>query len=302
MIPVRKIGYAVFETPDLPRLLAYYTGVVGLVVIGQDKGRAFLATEAGEQAIVLEQGSVARCKRLSLQTDATFDLQEAARALLEVGLKSTQRKDATPCVADAIEFDDPAGTTVELFSSKILVKNTASPTGVSPLKLGHTAFTVPDAHKMVDFYTKVLGFRVSDWLMDVFAFLRCGPDHHTVNFVAGDTSRIHHAAFELKDASHILAACDVLGRKNMQIIWGPGRHGIGHNVFVYHRDPDDHIVEFYIEMDQMTEESSGAFDPRPWHKDNPQRPKVWERAPGGLTWGTPPTPEFLRTHFKNSAF
>jgi len=302
VIPVRKIGYTTFETPDLTRLLEYYTDVIGLVLIGRTADSAVLATEAGEQAVVLEKGSATKCRRLSLQADATMAIKDIERALAEAGIKSRRRSDATPCVSEAIEFEDPAGTTVELFSQRTLALTTTSPAGVAPLRLGHTAFTVPDVHKMVDFYTKVLGFRVSDWLMDVFVFLRCGPDHHTVNFVAGDHSRIHHEAFELRNASHLLAACDVLGRKNFQIIWGPGRHGIGHNVFVYHRDPDDHIIEFYIEMDQMTDESSGAFDPRPWHKDNPQQPKVWERVPGGLTWGTPPTPEFLRTHFKNSAF
>jgi catechol-2,3-dioxygenase len=155
---------------------------------------------------------------------------------------------------------------------------------------------------MVDFYTEVLGFRVSDWLGDVFAFLRCGPDHHTVNFLNSEHRGLHHIAFEMKDIPHLLAACELLGQKDIKIIWGPGRHGIGHNVFVYHRDPDDHIIEFYTEMDQMKDETLGYFEPRPWHKDRPQRPKVWERVPGALTWGTPPTPDYVRTHFKNAAF
>jgi hypothetical protein len=28
-------------------------------------------------------------------------------------------------------------------------------------------------------------------------------------------------------------------------------------------------------MDQMKDEALGYFDPRPWHQDRPQRPKVW---------------------------
>ena len=34
-------------------------------------------------------------------------------------------------------------------------------------------------------------------------------------------------------------------------------------------------VEFFCEMDQMKDETLGYFDPRPWHQDRPQRPKVW---------------------------
>ena len=51
-----------------------------------------------------------------------------------------------------------------------------------PLKLGHVAYRVDDVQKTVKFYCDVLGFRVSDWRADDFAFLRCNTDHHTVNF------------------------------------------------------------------------------------------------------------------------
>jgi catechol 2,3-dioxygenase-like lactoylglutathione lyase family enzyme len=49
--------------------------------------------------------------------------------------------------------------------------------GARPLKLGHIAHAVED-QAMADFYCRVLGFRVSDWIEDYFVFLRCNPDHH----------------------------------------------------------------------------------------------------------------------------
>ena len=38
------------------------------------------------------------------------------------------------------------------------------------------------------------------------------------------------------------------------------------------------MVEFFAELDQMLDEELGFFDPRPWHEDRPQRPKVWTPA------------------------
>jgi hypothetical protein len=32
-----------------------------------------------------------------------------------------------------------------------------------------------------------------------------------------------------------------------------------------------------VELDQVLDEELGYFDPRPWHSDRPQRPKVWTR-------------------------
>jgi hypothetical protein len=140
----------------------------------------------------------------------------------------------------------------------------------------------------------VLGFRVSDWQEDFFCFMRCGTDHHTINFATGKSTRMHHMAFELKDWMHVQTACDHLGRKEVPIAWGPGRHGISHNIFLYHRDPDDQMIEFYTEMDQMLDEDLGYFDPRPWHKDRPQRPKVWDRKSAALIWGPPQGPDHAR--------
>jgi catechol 2,3-dioxygenase-like lactoylglutathione lyase family enzyme len=302
MIPVSKIGHVTFETPDPERLLAHYLQVIGLALTGRDQGRVILSAQAGEQSVVLEPGSAARCTRLALQVRPDYDLKDAAAELGRRGIACERRSDVTPGITDLVCFQDPIGTMIELFATARLASGVRPQGGVAPLKLGHTAFAVPDARRMVDFYVEVLGFRVSDWLGDVFAFLRCGPDHHTVNFITAEHSYIHHAAFEVRDTSHLIAACELLGQQDIRIIWGPGRHGIGHNVFVYHRDPDDHIIEFYTELDQMKDEALGYFEPRPWHKDRPQRPKVWERIPAALTWGTPPTPEFLRTHFKDSAF
>jgi hypothetical protein len=122
--------------------------------------------------------------------------------------------------------------------------------------------------------------------------MRCGPDHHTVNFVRGKRTIMHHVAFELKDWAQILTACDFLGSKNIQLTWGPGRHGPGHNLYTYHRNPDDQIIELFAELDKMLDEDLGYFDPRPWHRDRPQKPKVWN-GPSDV-WGQPPTPEHIR--------
>jgi hypothetical protein len=64
----------------------------------------------------------------------------------------------------------------------------------------------------------------------------------------------------------------------MGLIWGPGRHGPGHNIYTYHLNPDGFTIEMFTELDVMSSEENGYFDPRPWHHDRPQRPKVWDPA------------------------
>ena len=294
MIDVRAIGHATFETPDVDAQVEYYTQILGLHVEHRDQTHAVLVTQTGRQAVVLEKGTAARCTRIALQVGAGTSLAEVAATLQsKENIRSERRSDATPGIAETLLFQDPIGTTVELYSQVKLARKRDA-TAIAPLKLGHIAFSCIDVKHQTEFYCRVLGFRVSDWMEDFFAFLRCGPDHHTVNFAAAKSAKLHHVAFELKDWAHMQTACEVLGRKNLQILWGPGRHGIGHNIFIYHRNRDDQIIECYTELDLMLDEGLGYFDPRPWHKDNPQRPKVWKKADAALTWGPPPAPDYFR--------
>ena len=294
MIKVRRVGHATFETPDLDKQIDYYTQVNGLALVGREKKRAFLATKTGQLVVQLEHASEPRCVKISFEVAPNEDFADMARRLSADGIKSEVRSDAVPGMPKVLAFQDPKGTTIEVFTEWSFLGRDHAVAGVGPLKLGHIAFQVLDPQAVTKFYCDVLGFRVSDWIEDFFSFLRCGPDHHTVNFIRGTKVKMHHIAFEVKDFSHMQAACELLGRKKIAINWGPGRHGAGHNIFIYHRNPDDQVMEFYTELDRMTDEELGYFDPRPWHTDQPQRPKVWDGKSASLVWGPPPTPDFMR--------
>ena len=296
MIRPRRVGHATFETPDLDKAIDYYTGVAGLVLSAKEKDRAFLASKTGLLTIALEQGREENLKRISFEVVPNSDFAELAKALAADGVKSEMRNDSVPGIGKVLAFNDPKGTTIELFSEWSYLGSHHQVIGVGLLKLGHIAYTVNDPQAIADFYCRVLGFRLSDWIEDFFVFLRCNPDHHTVNFIRGPKQKMHHIAFELKDFAHLQDACELLALRKMPINWGPVRHGPGHNVAIYHRNADDQNVEFYIELDQMKDEELGYFEPRPWHHDTPQRPKVWDRKIAPNLWGPLPMPDFRRDH------
>lgn len=287
MIQARRTGYATFETPDLGRLIDYYTRVIGLVVVERSAELAFLATRTGLLAIELRRAASPRCVKIAFQVAPGEDFAEMSRQLSRQGIESELRSDPAPGTPRAIAFKDPNGTTIELFAEWQPLGLEQLFTGIAPLKLGHVAFIVPDPQVLTDFYVDVLGFRVSDWIRDAISFLRCNSDHHSANFFKGGSVGVHHIAFELTDFSQIRNASDVLIQNDIPVILGPLRTGPGHNVMVLHRNPDGHMVECYAELDQMKDEALGYFDPRPWHKDHPQRPKVWQISGADTTWGPP---------------
>jgi catechol 2,3-dioxygenase-like lactoylglutathione lyase family enzyme len=290
MINIRRISHATFETPDLEAQIEHYTKVTGLVVAAREKDRALLSCRVGQLVLQLVKGERARCAKLAFQVAPGSDFGAIAKWLTTQGVKSDIQSDDIPGMSKSLAFEDIKGTTIELITDWTFLTPNQSVGGVAPFKFGHVAFVVPDVQAVADFYGRILGFRVSDWIEDIFVFMRCNPDHHTVNFVKGKRATMHHFAFQLRDFSHLENGCDVLSLNRIPIIWGPLRHGPGHNVSIYHRNPDGQVVEFFAELDQLLDEELGFFDPRPWHEDQPQRPKVWTRANRGIAgWGPPPS-------------
>jgi catechol 2,3-dioxygenase-like lactoylglutathione lyase family enzyme len=290
MIKVKRLRHVSFASPNIEAQLDYYQSIVGLAVIGRDDRRIILGTDSDELTLVLEHGAASRLTAIAYEVAPGLDLSDLQTSLASLDIKSEVRSDTAPGIPKTLVFDDPDGLQIELFSRWDFCKPVEPVRGLAVAKLGHVALYTPDPERAAKFFESVLGFRVSDRIEENFVFLRCGPEHHAMNFARGTEARIHHLAFELRDASHMHQACDLLGRNKFQILWGPVRHGPGHNVAVYHHNPDRYLIELYYSMDLMLDEELGYFEPRPWHRDRPQRPKTWVGLPRDV-WGVGPAKE-----------
>ena len=290
MIKVKRLRHVSFASPNVEAQLDYYQSIIGLAVIGRDDRRIILGTDSDELTLVLEHGAASRLTAIAYEVAPGLDLSDLQTSLASLDIKSEVRSDTAPGIPKTLVFDDPDGLQIELFSRWDFCKPVEPVRGLAVAKLGHVALYTPDPERAAKFFESVLGFRVSDRIEENFVFLRCGPEHHAMNFARGTEARIHHLAFELRDASHMHQACDLLGRNKFQILWGPVRHGPGHNVAVYHHNPDRHLIELYYSMDLMLDEELGYFEPRPWHRDRPQRPKTWVGLPRDV-WGVGPAKE-----------
>ena len=294
MIRVSKIAHATYDTPDLEQQTEYYTDIIGLSVAAKEKDTIYLASTVDHHSVVLRKGAQANCVRLGFQIAPDADLGAFEKQVAANGVKTQRQKVPGPSISEGVVFADPKGATIEVFKRDAFAHQKFQSKGIVPYKLGHVAFHCADVKQVTKFYVDVLGFRESDWMADFFSFLRCGPDHHTLNFMGTGSNRHFHTAFELRDWGHMHEACDFLSLNGYKLLWGPGRHGIGHNLFAYHRGPNGLITETFCELDRMNEEL-GYFEPRPWHRDNPQRPKVWAKDPSASNlWGIMPGDEMMK--------
>ena len=127
-------------------------------------------------------------------------------------------------------------------------------------RIGHVVLKVADLARSVDFYTRNLGFRVSDAYPDSMmpggmVFLRCNADHHGVALVGGANepatgNEFHHMAFEVATLDEVVRARDHLRANGIPIDF-EGRRRAGCQVAVEFRDPDGHCLEIYWGLDQI---------------------------------------------------
>jgi hypothetical protein len=157
--------------------------VNGLVLAEREADRAFLASKIGQLVIQLNKGPNAQCTALSFEVSPKSDLAETSRQLSAEGIANELSNDTIPNLGKVLRFKDPKGTNIELFSEWSYLGRHHQVIGVGPFKLGHVAFIVEDARKFTEFYGDALGFHISDWVGDFFAFMRCGPDHHIITIL-----------------------------------------------------------------------------------------------------------------------
>ena len=81
-----------------------------------------------------------------------------------------------------------------------------------------------------------------------------------------------HHSYEAGDWGYIRDWCDHFARHDIQLAWGPGRHGPGNNLFVFITDPDGNWIEVSAELEVVYGRGVG---------DWPQHPRTlnkWGRA------------------------
>ena len=130
--------------------------------------------------------------------------------------------------------------------------------GAAPRRLGHVLLFTPSLDGQVDFYTRVLGMKLSDRSRDMIAFMRCSTDHHNVALLASSAPGFHHASFQVGSVDEIATGAARMADRSWQPGWGVGRHVIGSNFFYYIRDPWGSFAEYFYDLDYIPEDCAWA--------------------------------------------
>ena len=134
-------------------------------------------------------------------------------------------------------------------------KSTASLNGIhAPLQ--HLTFASEDVVSFENFYKNKLGFQVTDRVVKdngelATCFTTSNHEHHTIACFKSSKKGMDHHSYEAGDWNHIKGWCDHFASNNIKLMWGPGRHGPGNNLFVFIEDIDGNWIEISAELETV---------------------------------------------------
>ena len=278
--------------PNVEETAAYYTEF-GLVP--QADGW-FSTLDAGRQ-LRLVSAPARRLIDLRVGADDAGDLARAAANLTRLGvpadLRGTSLEATEPVTGVRVGLDVAPRIRQDLVPATAYngpgrfdrqgsrAPGLTRPGRVRPRKLGHAVLGSTDYRTTMSFFTDGLGFKISDRIKDVGAFMRCSTDHHNVLVLGAPVSFLHHTSWQVDDIDDVgRGACAMLEGRPERHVWGLGRHYAGSNFFWDLKDPAGNFSEYYSDMDCIV-------DDQLW------TPEDLEGARGLFAWGPPPPPSFM---------
>lgn len=206
---------------------------------------------------------------LSFEVDTDAEIAALAARLNMAGIDlALSARDGDPELGDTLWFNDPDGNRIEISAAPDILYGRSlmargRPVHFRPYALQHIALQTTNLEAMVDFYTEALGFDISDWLLRECVWLRCNSNHRTLILMQGKQG-IDHIGYGITDASKLLHWADHLSRQQTPILWGPGRHGAGNDLFLRFIDTEGIHIELSTELQQYYDRDV-TTPPRLWH-------------------------------------
>ena len=307
---VQALGYVGIGAANPEDWSDFATSMAGMQAVDRGTaGRAFRMDDRKQRLII--DPALAVGERYFGWEVADAAALDALAARVEATGTAVKREPAARAdqrfVSGLISFADPAGHRLEAFHGAQIADTPFSPgrnisgfrTG--PLGMGHMLLLVPRMADVLPFYLDVLGFKVSDYLLNPICayFLHANPRHHSVALCEAGRRGMHHLMVEYYALDDVGQGYDLAMGEQNRVKVKLGRHPNDLITSYYMRTPSSFLVECGWggrEVDDATwqpEEMQGAqsfwghqglFEslgdgPPPPGADQPHPPPPVRRAP-----------------------
>ncbi|MGO4690346.1 VOC family protein [Glaciibacter sp. 2TAF33] len=295
---LQKLAHAELRVTDLDVEIAFLTEVIGLQIMHRDGDRVFFGCGYDRNVDLVIRGGGTGVESFAVQVDSEDDLEHYTRRLEEAGVAVNRMSEPIPDVEAAIEFALPSGHRMELVLQRereqallhpALTKAKKGYGGINPIDLDHITLRVENIKELSEFLASTLDFCISEAVQSSpgvwsGAWTRVGDQHHDVAMRQkrpGADETLDHLCWTLTSFEHLKVASDYFAQAGFRTETGPGRHGVGGNLYSYIWGPGGNRYEMTAEMARLVSRTAPT--------------KIWTDLSGTFSaWGDTPPESFSR--------
>ncbi len=269
MACVTDLQFVALAVPDLAAEREFFGKTWGLVEVGEEDGKVYFAAEGAPHPYVirLRQDVERKTDLIGFSAASRGDVDAIFDQVSNAGAKIISEPGPIEGMDGdyGFRFFDPDGRAMQVASGAVqrahrtLGKGEAIPIGIS-----HVVLHSPNHKGLAEFYQQALGFRLSDWIGEFMAFLRCNSAHHRLAILPGPPA-LNHVAFDVQSVDELMRGLARMHENGVHLSWGPGRHTAGDNTFCYFISPNGNAVEYTSDLEHVDEETwvPTTYEPGP---------------------------------------
>jgi extradiol dioxygenase len=286
---ITSLGYLRVESPDAKEWATFGPEVLGMAVSHDPLGRpdaVALTNDDRPGRLLVSEGERNRLLCIGWEVANAEQLEHAASQLHDAGVevrRATDEERRGSQVRDLVSFTDPAGFTHEIFWGQLVHPGSFRPGRAMSgflthgQGLGHIVLVVPDLAESLEFFRRVLGFKVSDeidmWGQRV-VFFHVNPRHHTLALIGIPGMRgLHHLMLQVGELDDVGIAHDMCLDRGIPLAMTLGRHTNDRMFSFYVRSPSGFEIEYGWGADTVDEDE--------WVVTHMTSPSIWGHKPGG---------------------
>lgn len=222
------------------------------------QGTAWFKMDDWSWRIAVHQGATEGLSYVGWEIGGRDEFNAGVEHLTRSGIKVQTGSDAlsaTRGVADVAQFNDPFGNTHEIFygamvdEEPVVLPHAASGFLTGDVGLGHVLYVVPSVDEAVDFYSRVMGLRVTDrfaWGPNGAVFMRTNDRHHSLAFIdlpLPGGPGLNHFMVEALTLTDVGRAYDRSMDRKLPIVNTLGQHSNDPMLSFYTESPSGFNVE-----------------------------------------------------------
>lgn len=251
---IEEIGYLGIDAKNVDEWRSFAADYIGFEVRLLDGGCLGLRMDEYHWRFFVQPAQRNGVGFIGLKVDSLQALELVRSEMHAAGFQVNESSDAERAarsVQHMLWVLDPDGSRVEFFAGRAIDDRAFKPgrpisgfrTG--SLGFGHLAMVTPAFEAMEDFYMKLLGFRLSDYIeKDLkIRFTHINQRHHSFALVKGPEKFLHHVMVEYKFMDDVGRLYDKALTMPGMIQTSLGRHENDQMLSFYSKTPGGFLME-----------------------------------------------------------